>query len=214
MPELRLVIGNQRYSSWSLRPWLALAHHQAGFEEVVIPLYGPGSKEAILRHSPAGKVPVLQDGGTTVWDSLAILEYLAERFPEWQLWPRNPEHRALARSVSAEMHSGFAALRNALPMDVLAHQPNRPRDAATEADIARIAQIWRQCREAAGAEGPFLFGAFGAADCMYAPVVFRFDRYGVPLDPACRAYVDAMLALPATRRWVEAARVEPWVLSF
>jgi len=214
MPDLRLVIGNQRYSSWSLRPWLALAHHEIPFEEVVIPLYGPGSKEAILGHSPAGKVPVLRDGGTTVWDTLAILEYLAERFPDWQLWPRDPARRALARSVSAEMHSGFAALRNTLPMDVLAHEPDRPRDAATEADIARIAAIWRQCREAAGAAGPFLFGAFGAADCMYAPVVLRFDRYRVPLDPTCRAYADAVLALPAMRRWVEAGMAEPWVLTF
>ncbi|MGO4727870.1 MULTISPECIES: glutathione S-transferase family protein [unclassified Inquilinus] len=214
MPDLRLVIGNQRYSSWSLRPWLALAHHEVPFEEVVIPLYGPGSKEAILRHSPAGKVPVLRDGDLTVWDTLAILEYLAERFPEWSLWPRDPARRALARSVSAEMHSGFAALRDVLPMDVLAREPDRPRDPATEADIARIATIWRQCREASAADGPFLFGAFGAADCMYAPVVFRFDRYGVPLDPACRAYVDAMLALPAMQRWVEAARAEPWVLTF
>lgn len=214
MPDLRLVIGNQRYSSWSLRPWLALAHHEVPFEEVVIPLYGPGSKEAILRHSPAGKVPVLRDGDLTVWDTLAILEYLAERFPEWALWPHDPARRALARSVSAEMHSGFAALRDALPMDVLAREPDRPRNPATEADIARITAIWRQCREASAADGPFLFGAFGAADCMYAPVVFRFDRYGVKLDPACRTYVDTMLALPAMQRWVEAARAEPWVLTF
>jgi len=214
MPDLRLVIGNQRYSSWSLRPWLALAHHDVPFEEAVIPLYGPGSKEAILRHSPAGKVPVLRDGDLTVWDTLAILEYLAERFPEWALWPRDPARRALARSVSAEMHSGFAALRDVLPMDVLAHEPDRPRNPATEADIARITAIWRQCREASAADGPFLFGGFTAADCMYAPVVFRFDRYGVKLDPACRAYVDTMLALPAMQRWVEAARAEPWVLTF
>jgi len=211
---MRLVIGNKRYSSWSLRPWLALAHHGVAFEEVVIPLYRDGSGEAIREHSPSGKVPALIDGAVTVWESLAILEYLAERFPDLALWPRDPARRALARSVSSEMHGGFAALRDALPMDVLADEPGRPRGAAAEADIARIGAIWRQCREAAGGEGPFLFGAFGAADCMYAPVVFRFDRYGVPLDPACRAYADAMLGLPAIRRWVEAARAEPWVITF
>ncbi|MGL4965383.1 MAG: glutathione S-transferase family protein [Inquilinus sp.] len=211
---MRLVIGNKRYSSWSLRPWLALAHHQIPFEEILIPLYRDGSKEAILHHSPSGKVPTLIDGGTTVWDSLAILEYLAERFPDLALWPRDPARRALARSVSAEMHSGFMALRNALPMDLAPPEPGRADVAAAEADIARVTAIWRQCREAAGTEGPFLFGAFGAADCMYAPVVLRFDRYRVPLDPVCRAYADAVLALPAMRRWVEAGLAEPWVLTF
>ncbi|WP_225770750.1 glutathione S-transferase family protein [Inquilinus sp. Marseille-Q2685] len=211
---MRLVIGNKRYSSWSLRPWLALAHHGVAFEEVLIPLYRDGSKEAILRHSPSGKVPALIDGGTTVWDSLAILEYLAERFPDLALWPRDPARRALARSVSAEMHSGFTALRNELPMDLAPVDPGKARSDATGADIARITAIWRQCRAAAGAEGPFLFGAFGAADCMYAPVVVRFDRYRVPLDPACRTYADAILDLPAMRRWVEAGMAEPWVLMF
>ena len=176
------------------------------FKEVVIPLYLPGSKEQILKYSPAGKVPILIDGGEQVWESLSILEHLAERFPDARLWPAEARARSHARSISSEMHGGFAALRNELPMDVLADEPDRPRSAAAEADIARIGAIWRQCREASAAEGPFLFGAFGAADCMYAPVVFRFDRYGVPLDPACRAYADAMLGLPAIRRWVEERR--------
>ncbi|OWJ61986.1 glutathione S-transferase family protein [Inquilinus limosus] len=211
---MQLLIGNKRYSSWSLRPWLALAHHGLAFEEILIPLYRDGSKEAILRHSPSGKVPALIDGGTTVWDSLAILETLAERFPELGLWPRDPARRALARSVSAEMHSGFAALRNELPMDLAPTDPGKTRSDAAEANIDRVTAIWRQCREAAGAEGPFLFGGFGAADCMYAPVVLRLDRYRVPLDPACRAYADAVLALPAMRRWVEAGMAEPWVLTF
>ncbi|MGO1076604.1 glutathione S-transferase family protein [Inquilinus sp. CA228] len=211
---MRLVIGNKRYSSWSLRPWLALAHHGLPFEEILIPLYRDGSKEAILRHSPSGKVPTLIDGGTTVWDSLAILEYLAERFPDLALWPRDAARRALARSIAAEIHSGFTALRNELPMDLAPPTPGQARSAAAEADIARVTAIWRQCREAAGAEGPFLFGAFGAADCMYAPVVIRLDRYRVPLDPACRAYADAVLGLPAMRRWVEAGLAEPWVLTF
>lgn len=211
---MQLVIGNKRYSSWSLRAWLALAHHGIAFEEILIPLYRDGSKEAILRHSPSGKVPALIDGGTTVWDSLAILETLAERFPELGLWPRDPARRALARSVSAEMHSGFAALRNELPMDLAPTDPGKARSAAAEADIDRVTAIWRQCRDAAGAEGPFLFGGFGAADCMYAPVVLRLDRYRVPLDPACRAYADAVLDLPAMRRWVEAGMAEPWVLTF
>ena len=211
---MRLVIGNKRYSSWSLRPWLALAHHEIPFEEILIPLYRDGSKEAILTHSPSGKVPTLIDGGTTVWDSLAILEYLAERFPDFALWPHDPTRRALARSISAEMHSGFTGLRNELPMDLAPVDPGRARSAAAEADIARVAAIWRQCREAAGTEGAFLFGAFGAADCMYAPVVLRLDRYRVPLDPVCRAYADAVLALPAMQRWVEAGMAEPWVLTF
>ncbi|MGF6226452.1 glutathione S-transferase [Inquilinus ginsengisoli] len=211
---MRLIIGNKRYSSWSLRPWLALAHHEIAFEEILIPLYREGSKEAILRHSPSGKVPALIDGETTVWDSLALLEYLAERFPDLALWPRDPARRALARSISAEMHGGFTGLRNELPMDLAPTDPGKARSDAAEADIARVTTIWRQCRAAAGAEGPFLFGAFSAADCMYAPVVIRFDRYRVPLDPACRAYADAVLALPAMRRWVEAGMAEPWVLTF
>ena len=130
------------------------------------------------------------------------------------MWPRDPARRALARSISAEMHGGFTGLRNELPMDLAPSDPGQARSAAAEADIARVTAIWRQCRAAAGAEGPFLFGAFGAADCMYAPVVIRFDRYRVPLDPACRAYADAVLALPAMRRWVEAGMAEPWVLTF
>jgi glutathione S-transferase len=211
---MRLIIGNKRYSSWSLRPWLALAHHEIAFEEVLIPLYRDGSKEAILRHSPSGKVPALIDGETTVWDSLAILEYLAERFPELALWPRDPARRTLARSISAEMHGGFNGLRNELPMDLAPSDPGKARSAAAEADIARVTAIWRECRAAAGAEGPFLFGAFGAADCMYAPVVIRLDRYRVPLDPACRAYAHTVLDLPAMRRWVEAGMAEPWVLTF
>ncbi|MFE0754992.1 glutathione S-transferase family protein [Inquilinus sp. NPDC058860] len=211
---MRLIIGNKRYSSWSLRPWLALAHHDIPFEEILIPLYRDGSKEAILRHSPSGKVPTLIDGETTVWDSLAILEYLAERFPDLALWPRDPARRALARSISAEMHSGFIGLRNELPMDLDPPDPGGAHSDATEADIARVTAIWRQCREAAGTEGAFLFGAFGAADCMYAPVAVRFDRYGVPLDPVCRAYADEILGLPAMRRWVEAGMAEPWVLTF
>lgn len=211
---MRLVIGNKRYSSWSLRPWLALAHHGIAFEEILIPLYREGSKEAILRHSPSGKVPTLIDGGLTVWDSLAILEYLAERFRELGLWPADPARRALARSISAEMHGGFQALRNELPMDLAPPEPGRADVAAAQADIARVTAIWRECRAAAGAEGPFLFGALGAADCMYAPVVLRLDRYRVPLDPVCRAYVDAVLELPAMRRWVEAGMAEPWVLTF
>jgi glutathione S-transferase len=214
MPDLRLIIGNKRYSSWSLRPWLALAQNGIPFEEILIPLYRPESKAAILRHSPSGKVPALIDGAVTAWETLAILEHLAERFPDKGLWPHDPAARAKARSISAEMHSGFAALRDELPMDVFADEPGRARSPATEADIARITGIWRQCRAEAAADGPFLFGSFGAADCMYAPVAVRFDRYGVPLNPACRDYVDAVLGLPAMQRWIAAARGEPWVLTF
>ena len=213
MPDLRLIIGNKRYSSWSLRPWLALAHHGIPFEEIQIPLYTPTSKAEILRHSPSGRVPALLDGGLAVWDSIAVLEYLADRFPALGLWPQDPARRAHARSVSAEMHSSFAALRHAMPMDVVRPPSTLALSPEVAADAARIQAIWRNCRDQAG-DGPFLFGAFGAADCMYAPVVTRFHTYGVALDPACRAYADAVMALPAMQRWIAAAREEPWVLTF
>src|SRR3954468_19059106 len=170
---MQLVIGNKNYSSWSLRPWIALKTLGFEFEERRIPLYGAGSKAAILEHSPAGKVPILIDGAITVWDSLAIIEYLAERFPEAGLWPADAAVRAHARSVSAEMHSGFQALRNECPMNL--HRPVRPvaLSADAKANIARVEEIWRECRARYGAGGPFLFGRFGGVDAMFAPVVTR-----------------------------------------
>jgi glutathione S-transferase len=200
-----LVIGNKNYSSWSLRPWIAMKVFGFPFDERRIPLYGPASKEEILKASPAGKVPVLIDGSTTVWDSLAILEYLAERNP--RLWPSQPAQRARARSVSAEMHSGFPSLREHMSMNVRKRYPGKGHSPEVHAEIARIVQIWNE------SEKPFLFGPFGAADAMYAPVVLRFRTYEVDLPRACRAYMEAMLELPALQEWIAAAERETESIS-
>jgi glutathione S-transferase len=194
-----LVIGNKNYSSWSLRPWLAMKVLGLAFDEKRIPLYGPAAKGEILKHSPSGKVPCLVDGSLVVWDSLAILEYLAER--RAQLWPADAAERARARSISAEMHSGFANLRNHMGMNVRKRYPGRGRTPEVLEEIKRIDAIWSQ------AKGPFLFGAFGAADAMYAPVVLRFRTYAVRVSN--REYAEAMLELPAMREWIEAAEREP-----
>jgi glutathione S-transferase len=199
-----LVIGNKNYSSWSLRPWLALKVFGFDFDEKKIPLYGEGSKEAILNYSPAGKVPVLVDGKTTVWDSLAILEYVAEKNPK--LWPSNPADRALARSISAEMHSGFPDLRNHMSMNVRKRYPGKGRTPEVLAEIERIKAIWNEAKK------PFLFGAFTAADAMYAPVVLRFRTYEVELPRSARGYYEAMLALPALQEWIAAAERESEML--
>ena len=192
-----LVIGNKNYSSWSLRPWLAMKVLGLEFDEKRIPLYGPGAKEQILLESPAGKVPILIDGGVRVWDSLAILEYLAEKHP---LWPFGREARAAARSISAEMHSGFPNLRNHMSMNVRKRYPGRGRTPEVLAEVKRINSIWSEAR------GPFLFGEFSAADAMYAPVVLRFRTYEVEVDN--RAYCERMLALPAMKEWIAAAERE------
>ena len=194
-----LVIGNKNYSSWSLRPWLAMKVHGIAFDEKRIHLYAQDSKAQILRYSPAGKVPVLHDAGTVVWDSLAILEYLAEREP--RLWPRDAAARAKARAIAAEMHSGFPKLREHMSMNVRKRYPGKGRTPEVLAEIARITAIWAE------AKGPFLFGEFTAADAMYAPVVLRFRTYAVE-GPNAR-YMQAMLALPAMREWIEAAEREP-----
>ena len=195
-----LVIGNKNYSSWSLRPWLAMKVLGMPFEELRIPLYGPESKRAILAHSPAGKVPCLVDGALRVWDSLAILETLAEREP--RLWPAEANLRARARSVAAEMHSGFPNLRQHMSMNIRKRHPGKGRTPAVLAEIARIVEIWSECR------GPFLFGPFCAADAMYAPVVLRFRTYEVELPAVSRAYADAVLALPALQEWMRDAERE------
>jgi glutathione S-transferase len=195
-----LVIGNKNYSSWSLRPWIALKVFGFEFEEKRIPLYGEGAKEAILRYSPAGKVPVLVDGKNTVWDSLSILEYLAEK--NRKLWPADAGERVRARSLAAEMHSGFPELRTHMSMNVRKHYPGRGRTPEVLAEIERIKAIWNE------AARPFLFGAFTAADAMYAPVVLRFRTYEVELPRAARHYYEAMLALPATQEWIADAERE------
>jgi glutathione S-transferase len=213
MTTLALVVGNKNYSSWSLRPWLALRQAGIPFEEVVVPLYRSESRATLLSHSPAGKVPVLKHGDQVIWDSLAIMEYLAEVFPDAALWPADRGVRARARCVAAEMHSGFQALRSSMSMDLREHHPGRRRSDAALADISRITAIWRDAREKSGDRGPFLFGGFTIADAMYAPVVTRFDTYEVELDPVCRAYADTILALPAFLEWRTAAQEEPWVIT-
>ena len=213
MSDLVLTIGNKNYSSWSMRPWVAMRHAGIPFTEVVVPLDQPGTAAAILARSPSGRVPALLRGALTIWDSLAILEHLAESFPKARLWPAAGDARAVARSVSAEMHSGFAALREQLPLNVRASCPDVLPSARAAADIARIVGVWNDCRARFGTDGPFLFGEFSIADAMYAPVVSRFVTYAVPLDGAAREYADMMWALPAVVAWAEGARAEHFEIA-
>jgi len=207
MPEaFTLVIGTRRFSSWSLRPYLALKAAGARFAEVEIALRQPDTKQRILAWSPSGKVPLLIHGEVKVWDSLAICEYLAEVFPVAGLWPAAAEARAVARAVSAEMHAGFPALRNACPMDLVEPTPLAELPPEVAQDAARIRAVWNDCRARFGAGGPFLFGRFSVADAMYAPVVTRFTSYGLPQDAVSQAYCDAIWALPAMREWANACR--------
>jgi glutathione S-transferase len=208
MPNLVLVIGNKAYSSWSLRPWLLMKHAGIAFGEIRVSLYQEGAKQKLLQYSAAGKVPVLKHGELTIWDSLAICEYLAEKHPEKQLWPAHPAARAHARSVSAEMHSGFTNLRNQMPMNVRREMPGRARTPEVVAEVARIEMIWNECRSRHGAGGPFLFGAFSIADAMYAPVASRLRTYGVALTGAAAPYVTAIHALPAMQEWIAGAHAE------
>jgi glutathione S-transferase len=209
---LLLLIGNKNYSSWSLRPWIAMKVAGIAFAEQVISLDAADFKERVRKISGTGKVPALADGETQVWESLAILEYLAETFPDARLWPAEPGARAHARAVAAEMHAGFKPLRRHYPMNV--RRPVQRREPTPEVaeNIGRIDAMWTDCRTRFGQSGPFLFGAFGAADAMYAPVVSRFHTYGVDLGPAARAYMAAVMGLPAWAEWCAAAREEPWVL--
>lgn len=208
MPALTLVIGNKNYSSWSLRPWLLLRQAGISFEEIRIPLYRPDTLDELRAWSPSGLVPLLRDGELKVWDSLAICEYLNERFPEHQLWPTDAAARAVARSVSAEMHAGFSGLRSAMCMNIRGRYPGKGRTPECLKDIERILALWADCRARFGAGGDFLFGHFTIADAMYAPVVLRFQTYGVALAGVARAYADAILALPALRDWVADALAE------
>jgi glutathione S-transferase len=201
---LKLVIGNKNYSSWSMRPWLALRANDITFEEIFIPLYtGDADKQKILGFSPAAKVPTLIDGDITVWDSLAIIEYLAERFPHVRLWPADRTQRAHARAISAEMHSGFLPLRNECGMNLRRPIRGVALSADAQANIARIQEIWIDCRERYAQQGPFLFGAFGAADAMFAPVVHRFRTYAIEVAPSVKAYMETMMALPAFAQWTK-----------
>jgi len=210
---LTLVIGNKNYSSWSFRPWIVLRVAGIPFDEVVIPLYEPGSKEQILRYSPAGKVPVLIDGDVRIWESLAILDYLAERFPQARLWPADAAARAHARAIAAEMHAGFAPLRRHCPMNMWRTVKSRELTPEVATDVRRIDTIFTQCRERFGQGGALLFGAFGAADAMYAPVVSRLATYAITVGAVAEAYKRAVMALPAWAEWRAAALKEPWIMA-
>jgi glutathione S-transferase len=210
MADLTLYIGNKCFSSWSLRPWMALKMAGIPFREEMIRLRQPDTKEKILKVSPHGKVPLLVHGQVKVWESLAILDYIADAFPQAKLWPEDPVARGLARSVAAEMHGGFADLRSQWGMNLRKPRTHKPLEAAAIAQGARIEAIWEESRTKHGAGGPFLFGHFSCADAMYAPVVSRFHTYGGELAPVTRAYCDAMLATPAMREWFADAAKESW----
>jgi glutathione S-transferase len=207
---LTLVIGNKNYSSWSFRPWIAMRVAAIPFTEKMIPLYEPGSRERIIEISPAGKVPVLLDGHQAIWETIAILEYLAEDFPKADIWPSEARLRSHARSIAAEMHAGFQALRKVCPMNMWLPPKQRPVPQEVMENVHRINSIWHDCLARYG--GPFLFGPFGAADAMYAPVVSRFHTYGILVSPKCHAYMDRVMALPAWREWHGAALQEQWIM--
>lgn len=206
-PGLTLVIGNKNYSSWSMRPWVALAAFGIPFQEVRVLLDQPDTCARIAGYSGAGRVPVLVAGEITIWDSMAICEYLAEQFPDQHLWPRDLAARAMARSVSAEMHSGFGGLRSAMSMNIRASLPGRGRTAEAQGDIGRVCEIWEECLSRFG-HHRFLFGDFSIADAFFAPVVMRFRTYGVSLAPALQAYCERVEAHPAVARWVREALAE------
>jgi glutathione S-transferase len=211
---MKLVIGNKNYSSWSLRPWIAMKALGIAFEEIVIPfgtpIGNPDFKARLAPYTPAGKVPVLIDGETHVWETLAILEYLAEKFPAHQLWPADAPARAEARALASEMHAGFSALRSECPMNIRRPVKARTISAAAQADVARIEQMWQRARARSG--GPFLFGKFSAVDAMYAPVVTRLNTYGIAVSRETRDYIDAVMALPAFAEWRAASIAETWIV--
>ena len=212
MADITLYLANKNYSSWSLRAWLVMKRTGADFAEEVIPIRQAESRQTILRHSPSGKLPALDHQGMLVWDSLAIAEFLAETYPNAQLWPKDAAARAAARAVSAEMHSGFLDLRRTMPMNVRSHFPGREITPETQADINRISAIWRECRKQHGG-GDFLFGAFSIADAFFAPVASRFKTYGIELEESARAYADTLLNLPEMQDWAEAAGNERWIID-
>ncbi|MEA2876596.1 MAG: glutathione S-transferase [Hyphomicrobiales bacterium] len=209
---MKLIIGNKNYSSWSMRPWIGLKVAGIPFDEEVISLYDEGSRAKILAHSPAGKVPILIDGDVRVWESLAILEYLAEKFSGFGFWPAEPAARAHARAISTEMHAGFVPFRSECSMNFWRPPAKRTLSADAQANIARVQEIWTEARATYGAGGPFLFGKFSAADAMYAPVVQRFIAYDIDVSAPVKAYMQAMTLLPAWKEWRRAALSEPWVI--
>ena len=206
MSELTLIIGNKNYSSWSLRPWMLLKHLGVPFEEILVQLDTPDFKDEIEKYGPSGRVPVLKHGSLTIWDSIAICEYVAEITGGG--WPKDRETRAVARSVCAEMHSGFLSLRMEWPMNARARNRHTPITPSLEADIDRIDELWNDCRRRFGAAGPWLFGTYSIADAMYAPVVLRFKTYGARVSETARWYVATALEDPALQEWVQAAQNE------
>jgi glutathione S-transferase len=211
--SLTLIIANKAYSSWSLRPWILMRHLGIPFCEIVIPLAQESTRAEILRYSPSGKCPVLHDGDLAVWDSLAIIEYLAEIKPELAIWPHARAARAQARALAAEMHSGFMSLRGLLPMNMRREVRRRELSEEASADLARLEQAFGQARAAFGQGGPFLFGDFSASDAMFAPVVNRLHVYDVAVTDETRAYMDRVMALPAWQDWQAQAQAEPWVIG-
>jgi glutathione S-transferase len=209
---MKLIIGNKNYSSWSFRPWIGMKAAGIAFDEEVISLYVEGGREQILKHSPAGKVPILIDGETHVWESLAILEYLADKFPAAGLWPSDTAALAHARAISTEMHAGFVPLRSECGMSFWRPPAKRALSADAQDNVARVQAIWTDARAKYGAGGPFLFGKFTAADAMYAPVVQRFVAYDIEVSAPVKAYMQAMIALPSWQEWRRAALRETWVI--
>ena len=209
---LHLVIANKLYSSWSLRPWMLMRAFDIAFDETVIPLKQPDTKERISKASPSGKVPVLNDGGTQIWESLAIVEYLAEKYPDKAIWPKDVTARGHARAISNEMHGGFQTLRQSCPMNLGKRFAPPPMNDDLKINVARVEQIWRETRAKFGQSGPFLYGSFSAADAMYAPVVTRLDTYQIPVADETRKYMDAVLHHPAYLSWRTDAFKEPWTI--
>jgi glutathione S-transferase len=210
---MELVIANKLYSSWSMRPWLVMHAFAIPFKEIVIPLRQDDSKARLARYSPSGKLPVLLEDGLVIWESLAIIEYLAEAYPDKGIWPRFRAARAHARAISNEMHGGFMPLRQGCPMNLGARFKTPEMTEALTANVDRVEQIWAEAKSKDRGEGPYLYGGFTAADAMFAPVVSRLDSYQIPVMPETRAYMDAVLAHPSYVAWKDAALKEPWSIA-
>lgn len=208
---MKLLIGNRNYSAWSLRPWLVLRHFDISFEDEVLQLSGPGWRDVLAARSPTGKVPVLIDGDLAIPETIAIIEYLAERFPDKAIWPRDARSRALARAAAAEMHGGFSALRNNAPMNLRASHPGKVDADSVRGDLHRVEKLWGGLLAQSG--GPYLFGEFSATDAMFAPLATRLRTYALPVSDVASAYVEAIYSLPAFQQWLSMALKEPWIVD-
>lgn len=213
MSDLTLIIGNKNYSSWSLRPWVFMKHNGIEFKEKRIALFTENTDKELAQYNSDFKVPVLQDSDLVIWDSLSILEYLSAKYLDSNGWPNEERARAIARSVSAEMHSSFTGVRSELPMNCRKKFRNVKLSAAAEREIERIKSLWRRCRAEFGEQGEWLFGQYSIADAMFAPMVLRFDGYSIPLDGVERAYVQTVMQQPSIVEWVEAGKVEKEIIE-